>query len=109
MKFWQLISALIMINLLSACASTNEREIYTSVKRPLTNDFDLAMSLLNRPVPADQQFMLAFAQQREEQWGANSFVAILGDKKSSPAPERNTSLYFAIANDINAQAIIGSE
>ena len=37
------------------------------IKKSLPSDYHLMMSLLNRPITADQQMMLAFAQQREQQ------------------------------------------
>lgn len=110
MKFWQLLSSFMLTIGLSACMSTaiNTHE-YSSYKRPLTNDFELAMSLLNRPVPEDQQIMLAFAAQQQEQWGYMHYVHIIGDKESSPAPVKNSFIYAQIANDINAKTILPSE
>ena len=82
MKFWQCLSTLIITILISACATTsNDKFSYTTEKRPLNSDFELAMSLLNRPVPQDQQFMLAFAQQQENQWDSMHYVSIYEIKR----------------------------
>ena len=110
MKFWQLLSSFILTICLSACMATSiNTQQYPTYKRPLSNDFELALSLLNRPVPEDQQIMLAFAAQQEEQWGCMHYVAIIGNKESSPAPQRNSFIYAQIVNDINAKTILTSE
>ena len=105
MKIWQVLSSMVMAVILSACASTQENFSYSEIKRPLTSDFELAMSLLNRPLPEDQLFMLAFAKQQTEQWGYMNYVSILGNKSDSPAPTHANWLTTALDNDINAKFI----
>lgn len=95
--------------MLSACATTQEKFSYSDVKRPLTSDFELAMSLLNRPLPEDQLFMLAFAKQQTEQWGYMNYVSILGNKAESPAPNNHNWLTTALDNDINAKFIVAEK
>lgn len=75
-------------------------------KKPLPSDHQLMMTLLNRPIPADQAMMLAFAQQRDDLYGnpyANYAVQIKGDK-SADYPNNETEHAFAklISLDINA-------
>lgn len=105
MKRWQVLSSIILAVVLSACATTQDKFSYSEVKRPLASDFELAMSLLNRPLPEDQLFMLAFAKQQTEQWGYMNYVSILGNKNDSPAPASPNWLTTALDNDINAKFI----
>ena len=108
MKHFKWVYSVVMAVLLSACASTDNVE-YTQIKRPLTSDFALAMSLLERPIPQDQQMMLAFAKQQEAQWGYQHYVSILGDKNSSPKPINETVLFSQISKDVNAIAIVARD
>ncbi len=83
----------------------------TSIKKPLNSDHNLMMSLLNRPMTADQAMMLAFAQERVSY--ANTFanytnngVIIKGDKASDNPSNRTKHAYAQyIAQDINAVLI----
>lgn len=86
---------------LMACNSTPKK--VKLVKKPLISDHYLLMSLINRPVTADQQMMLAFAKQREMAYGSIfvNAVSIKGPKyvdNSSPQSIYNP----LISNDINA-------
>ena len=108
MKLFKWLGFSILVGLFSGCAST-EKQIYTDVKRPLTSDFELAMSLLRRPIPDDQLMMLAFARQQEVQWGATHYVNILGSKEASPKPIETSILYTHIANDVNTISLIAPE
>ena len=58
-----------------------------SLKKSLNSDHQLMMSLLNRPMTADQAMMLSFAQERASYTNnftnyANNAVMIKGDKAS---------------------------
>lgn len=82
-----------------------------SIKKPLNTDHELMMSLLNRPMTADQAMMLAFAQERADY--ANTFanyvdngVMIKGDKASENNGHRAVHVYAQqINHDINAVII----
>ncbi|MCW8831944.1 MAG: hypothetical protein OQK09_04640 [Colwellia sp.] len=79
-----------------------------SIKKPLSSDHQLMMSLLNRPMTADQSMMLAFAQQRASY--ATPFVttgvAIKGKKENDNNTARTIHLYaHLIEQDINAVTI----
>ena len=66
------------------------------------------MSLLNRPVTADQAMMLAFAQQRTYNQNAYSSYAVeIKGAKSADGSERRTEHAYAklISLDINAVSI----
>lgn len=66
-----------------------------TIKKTLHSDHQLAMSLLNRPIPADQAMMLAFEQERVNY--TNSFlsytVEIKGDKSSEKSGHRANNPY----------------
>ncbi|WP_114325179.1 hypothetical protein [Candidatus Colwellia aromaticivorans] len=86
-----------------------------SLKKPLNSDHQLMMSLLNRPMTADQAMMLAFAQERENYANtfanyANNGVMIKGDKASDNSSNRTIHAYTQqIDQDINAVLISGSQ
>lgn len=61
MKYLQLIVAVVFSLLITACNSTAKQEYQVVEKRYFESDQALLLSLLNRPAPADQQLMLAFA------------------------------------------------
>ena len=79
-----------------------------TIKKSLPSDHHLMMSLLNRPITADQAMMLAFAQERASYSNAyaNYAVQIKGDK-SSDDPNNKTEHAYAklISQDINAVSI----
>ncbi len=92
--------------LLTACNSTPKKE--KLAKRPLISDHYLLMSLLNRPITADQQMMLAFAAQREVNYSTVfvNAVAIKGPKYVDHTTPQ--SVYSAlISNDKNSIALQG--
>ncbi len=104
-----LFKALLTITLsitLMACNST-PKEVKL-VKKPLISDHYLLMSLINRPITADQQMILAFTEQREMAYGGiyvNS-VSIKGPKYiDNSSPEY---IYRAlINNDQNSISLQG--
>ena len=89
-----------------ACNSTPKKE--KLVKKPLISDHYLLMSLINRPITADQQMMLAFAQQREVEYGT-VFVNAVTIKGPKYINSRTTqSIYSALINsDSNSIALQG--
>ena len=106
MKIINIVTACILGVFLSACNSTPKP--MKLVKKPLVSDHYLLMSLMNRPVTADQQLMLAFQQQRESYYGdvfVNA-VSLKGPKlRDNSAPINRFE--FLINNDINAIDIQG--
>lgn len=106
MKIFKSLFILITVIITSACTTTDEIT-YSEFKRPLTNDYALALSLLNRPIPQDQQIMLAFVEQQTQQYGNFHYVSIIGDKSNSPAPKKTSPLYTLTYNDTNATSLIG--
>ena len=129
MKYLKIIFCLFACSSLLACSSTSQ--VNTSdfehtefvetnsvtIKKPLRSDHDLMLTLLNRPMTADQAMMLAFAKQRDSQHksllASNGvfvdYVSIKGDKKDDVAEnkfKRPTNKFsLLIANDINSIAI----
>lgn len=83
-----------------------------TVKKNLNSDHQLMMSLLNRPMTADQIMMISFAKQRASYSSAythtinaNTGTAIKGPKESHNNV-RTTHLYaHLIEEDINAVTI----
>lgn len=76
-----------------------------TIKKPLQSDHHLIMSLLNRPITADQAMMLAFAQERKSYHSSNSNYAIVikGEKSSDEPNSRSEQAYAQlISQDINA-------
>jgi len=76
-----------------------------TIKKNMQSDHHLMMSLLNRPITADQAMMLAFEQERANY--SNSFsnyaVEIKGDKSTDKLSSRAESRYTQlISQDINA-------
>jgi len=82
-----------------------------SIKKPLNSDHQLMMSLLSRPITADQAMMLAFEQERASYADtfanyAHNGVVIKGDKASDDSNNRTLHAYTVqIAQDINAVSI----
>lgn len=106
MKIFKNLFILLTIVITTACSTTN-KITYSEFKRPLTNDYALAISLLNRPVPQDQQMMLAFVEHQTKQYGNFHYVSIVGDKSNSPVPKNTSLLYTLTYNDTNATSLIG--
>jgi len=76
-----------------------------AAKKELPSDHQLMMSLLNRPITADQALMIAFAQVRANYGGSysNYGVEIKGDKNSDQADNKSNHAYSTlISQDINA-------
>ena len=86
-----------------------------SVKKPLYSDHQLMMSLLNRPMTADQAMMLSFAKERARYSNslsnyANNGVMIKGSKTSDNSSIRAKHVYAQlISQDINAVSIIAPQ
>ena len=80
----------------------------TTIKKSLSSDHQLMMSLLNRPMTEDQAMMLAFEEQRKSYSPtyANFGVEIKGERKANKTEKRSTHLYaHLIEQDINAVTI----
>lgn len=89
----------------------------STMKKPLRSDHQLMMSLLNRPITADQAMMLAFSQQKQIEILNSTnlyvnYVSIKGEKAGETTVNngkqtRPTSIYSTlIASDINAISIM---
>ena len=107
MTIFKALLTITLIFTLMACNSTPKK--VKLVKKPLISDHYLLMSLINRPVTADQQMMLAFATEREMYYGSIfvNAVSIKGPKyidNSTPQNIYNT----LINNDDNSIALRGS-
>lgn len=79
-----------------------------SIKKPLPSDHHLMMSLLNRPMTADQAMMLAFAKERESYHSpfSNDGVEIKGERYPDEPSTRSRHAYaHLISQDINAVTI----
>ncbi len=76
-----------------------------TIKKALYSDHQLLISLLNRPITADQAMMLAFEQERASYTSSfsNYAVEIKGDRNSDKSNYRAESAYTElISQDINA-------
>lgn len=76
-----------------------------TIKKVMSSDHQLMMSLLNRPVTADQAMMIAFEQERARysHYFSNYAVEIKGDKNSDKVNNRAENAYTKlISQDINA-------
>jgi len=113
MKLFNNTLALLILFSTIACSSTKIVKVEKFEKTPLISDHYLMMSLLNRPMTADQKLMLAFAKHQDDylQEIAPVFVhaiMIKGDKEEQAIPQKNSSAYSTlIANDINAIRVSG--
>ncbi len=79
-----------------------------TIKKALSSDHQLMLSLLNRPITEDQAMMLSFAKQRASYSMpyANKGVAIKGAKENNNSNTRSAHLYAHLINqDINAVTI----
>ena len=87
-----------------------------TIKKPLSSDYQLLLSLLNRPIPEDQAMMLAFTQQGSSKMHQNSarsvfvnYVNIKGNKENEKSSIKNQNDYSSLmAKDINSISITGS-
>ena len=106
------IAAIILLcSQLLACQSTKVAYIE---KRPMVSDHQLLLSLLNRPVPQDQQMMLAFTRQQDQEMSSMpnylpSVVPVLlkGEKSESPEARPTYQFSYLINQDKNAIFING--
>lgn len=83
-----------------------------TIKKSLPSDYHLMMSLLNRPITADQTMMLAFTQEKASYSYPYSYsgVQIKGDKSSDEPNSRAKHAYAQlISQDINAVRIIAPQ
>lgn len=106
MKIKNVVIAVILGLLITACNSTPKEMKF--VKKVAVSDHYLLMSLINRPITADQQMMLAFAKQRETHYSDMfvNAVSIKGPKFIDNSEPQN--IYSAlIDNDNNAVSIQG--
>ena len=74
-------------------------------KKSISSDHELMMSVLNRPIPADQAMILALKQERASYgpYFSNYTVRIRGDKNSDTTNVRTENIYTQlISQDINA-------
>lgn len=79
-----------------------------TVKKPMTSDQALMISLLNRPVPEDQKMMLAYAKQQKSYFPDSTIVGIQirGSKTADKLQQQNTSVYAElIEQDVNSVTI----
>lgn len=129
MKNVTLFIALLSCFVLSACGSTSavinqdkmQDNYYTSqfshtsfttynkdsVKKQLSSDHQLMMSLLNRPMTQDQAMMLAFAQQRASYQPStnNRGISIKGEKSADDNYESSHQYQVLIAQDSHSISI----
>lgn len=106
MKIINIVTTFFLGLLITACNST-PKEVKL-VKKPLVSDHYLLMSLVNRPMTADQQMMLAFEKQRESHYG-DVFVNAV-NIKGPKSTDNSTPLNFydlLINNDMNSITIKG--
>jgi hypothetical protein len=76
-----------------------------TIKKSMNSDHQLMMSILNRPITADQAMMLAFKQERSNynHYFSDYAVKIKGDKRSDTTNARTENVYTQlISQDINA-------
>jgi hypothetical protein len=76
-----------------------------SIKKAMPSDHHLMLSILNRPMTADQAMMLAFEQERFNYSGtyANYAVEIKGEKSSDTLNFRSENRYSKlISQDVNS-------
>ncbi|MBL4910223.1 MAG: hypothetical protein JKX78_09475 [Alteromonadaceae bacterium] len=98
-------SLLFLVLFVSACSSTAEqanKSIYTNKfsveKKSFYSDRELLFSLLNRPLPEDQQMMLGFAHDQDtlaSQYPQVSYVSIRGDRQND---KRNVEQIYAYSD-----------
>lgn len=95
--------------------STFDRTVFKpvnehTIKKSFSSDHQLMMSLLSRPMTADQSMMLAFTHQSQSQSSTTvNFVSIRGNKKQESPHYNQVNVYSAlIAQDINSVSISGS-
>lgn len=106
MKNIHLVITCIIALFITACNTTPKTAKLT--KKPLVSDHHLLMSLINRPVTADQQIMLAFEKQRESNY--NDIFVNAVSIKGPKLIDNSEPLYFynhIINNDVNAVSIQG--
>ena len=119
-----LLITIAMSLLMTACSSTQtaqvepvqveKNEFKPLNKKPLTSDYHLLASLLNRPVTPDQQLMLNFAASRDKFKQDNpwfvSYVSIRGSKQDDPMTYTPpTETQQLIAQDSHAISLIGPQ
>ena len=78
---------------------------HKSVKKPAYSDHQLMMSLLNRPMTADQAMMIAFEQERASYYPyyGDFSVKIKGEKSSDELTNSSGNAYSKlISQDLNA-------
>lgn len=77
----------------------------STIKKAMSSDHELMMSVLNRPITADQAMILALKQERANYgpYFSNYTVRIRGDRNSDTTNVRTENIYTQlISQDINA-------
>ena len=106
MKNLLILYTILIITLLSACSSTSKTIVE---KKPLVSDHYLMLSLLNRPMTQDQQMILAFTEQRENNQSLYfvNAIAIKGAKNEEQTTRAQHNYSSLIAQDFNSVQIFG--
>jgi hypothetical protein len=131
MKVFKVTVSLIFSLLLGACSSTGqltsnteENHYYAkefshteftphhkgSIKKSASSDHQLMLSLINRPVPADQLMMLAFAKRQESYFPDSAVVGvrIKGERIDHNNKKRTVSQYTHIIEQDNNSVSISA-
>jgi len=112
------LSLIILALFVTACSSTEnytERSIYHNKfsveKKSFSSDKELLFSLLNRPVPEDQQLMLNFAKAQDDlanQYPQVSYVSIRGDRSEDKPNEKQAYAYSNLIYHDKNSIMIGA-
>jgi hypothetical protein len=113
----KLISVGFLITFITACSNTSNYADHSLTnnnlternveKKAFTSDHQLLLSLLNRPLPKDQQMMMKFARvNNENNWPRVGYVSIRGDRSEDNSALPETFAYSQlIYRDQNSIAI----
>jgi len=112
------LSLILLAFFVTACSSTEnyaDRSIYHNKfsieKKSFSSDKELLFSLLNRPMPADQQLMLNFAQAQEDsanQYPQVSYVSIRGGRSEDKPNEKQVYAYSNLIYQDKNSVMIGA-
>lgn len=109
MFFWRVFTALVLVSLLGACATTEDPYHHEVKRTAYNNDYEQAFALVDRPLPADLVFMNNYIESRKRQFGYVNYVAITGSKEETNVPLKSSPFLIAATRDKNSIALTSAE
>jgi len=114
-KFFSLIFLVFFVSACSTTANHTAQSFYSHKspieKKQFSSDTKLLFSLLNRPLPEDQQIMLNFTHSQDSlasQYPQVNYISIRGDRSEDKNEERQSYAYSQLIYQDQNSVVIGA-